>query len=99
MRQYLSLSPLFVLFINFLAYISHISVSFFHLLSTPSPIKSTKKECYKTLHDDKKSGTLPDFSIGGAKLTEGASLIVYMYVLVFIYQCIDFRPSVSRLLS
>lgn len=47
----------------------------------------------------KKSGTLPDFSIGGAKLTEGASLIVYMYVLVFIYQCIDFRPSVSRLLS
>lgn len=47
----------------------------------------------------KKSGTLPDFSIGGAKLTEDASLIVYIYVLVFIYQCVDFRPSVSRLLS
>ena len=47
----------------------------------------------------KKSGTLPDFSIGGAKLTEDAPIIVYMYVLVFIYQCIDFRPSVIRLLS
>ena len=47
----------------------------------------------------KKSGTLPDFSIGGAKLTEGASFIVYMYILVFIYQYISYPQSVSRLLS
>ena len=47
----------------------------------------------------KKKDTLPDFSIGGAKLTEGASLIVYMYVLVFIYQYISYSQSVSRLLS
>lgn len=45
----------------------------------------------------KKSGTLPDFSIGGAKLTEGASLIVYMYVLVFIYQYISYSQSVSSI--
>ena len=45
----------------------------------------------------KKSGTLPDFSIGGAKLTESASLIVYMYVLVFIYQYISYSQSVSSI--
>ena len=47
----------------------------------------------------KKSGALPDFSIGGAKLMEGASLIIYMYILVFIYQYISYSQSVSRLLS
>lgn len=54
MRQHLSTSFLFAPFIDFLAYLFAIYVSFFHLLSIPSPIKSTKKECYKTLHDDKK---------------------------------------------
>lgn len=49
----------FALFIDFLAYLFAIYVSFFHLLSIPSPIKSTKKECYKTLHDDKKERRPP----------------------------------------
>ncbi len=59
MRQHLSLSPLFAPFINFLACIFYISMSFFHLLSTPLPIKLIKKECYKTLHDDKKERCPP----------------------------------------
>lgn len=54
MGQHLSTSYLFAPFIDFLVYLFAIYVSFFHLLSTPLPIKSTKKECYKTLHDDKK---------------------------------------------
>ena len=45
----------------------------------------------------KKSGPLPDFSIGGAKLTEGTPLIVYMYILVFIYQYISYPQSVSSI--
>ena len=54
MGQHLSTSYLFAPFIDFPAYLFVIYVSFFHLLSTPLPIQSTKKECYKTLHDDKK---------------------------------------------
>ena len=54
MGQHLPSSYLFAPFTDFLAYLFAIYVPFFHLLSTPSPIQSTKKECYKTLHDDKK---------------------------------------------
>lgn len=54
MGQHLSTNYLFAPFIDFPAYLFVIYVSFFHLLSTPLHIKSTKKECYKTLHDDKK---------------------------------------------
>ena len=54
MGQHLSTSYLFAPFIDFPAYLFVIYVSFFHLSSTPLHIKLTKKECYKTLHDDKK---------------------------------------------
>ena len=71
--------------------------SIFHLLLYISNWQ--KRSVIRHSMTIKKNDTLPDFSIGGAKLTEGASLIVYMYVLVFIYQYISYSQSVSRLLS